>query len=238
MKLSTLIMTALFTPVLLAGTPENIKASLAIVSPTLNVEEITETAVPGVYQVVAGPTIIYSDATGKYFFEGPLYHLEDNKEFTNVTADRQAVHVKKVIDAVDPATMIVFKAPEEKTYITVFTDIDCGYCRALHKEVDALNAAGITVRYLAFPRVPAGEASFIKAQSVWCAPDRNAALTAAKQGKDPAPATCSDPVTAHQNVGKSLQFSVTPVIVFKNGTVLPGYMPSKELIAMAEKESR
>lgn len=237
MKLRAFLMTSLMAPLLMAGPQEDIKASLAIISPSLKVEEITQTAVPGVYQIVAGPTILYSDATGKYFFEGPLYHLEANKDFTNITAERQAVFVKKTLDAVDPATMIVFKAPQEKTYITVFTDIDCTYCRALHKEVGDLNKAGVTVRYMAFPRVPAGQSSFIKAQNVWCAADRNNALTLAKQGEEPKPASCKDPVAMHQEIGKSLQFAVTPVIIFKNGTVMPGYLPAKELISMAEKES-
>jgi thiol:disulfide interchange protein DsbC len=237
MKLPAFILTALIAPVLMAAPQEDIKASLAIISPNLKVEEVSETGIPGVYQIVAGPTILYSDATGKYFFEGPMYHLEANKDFTNLTAKRQAVLVKKTLDGVDPASEIIFKAPEEKTYITVFTDVDCTYCRALHKEVGELNAAGVTVRYMAFPRVPAGQPSFIKSQSIWCATDRNAALTAAKQGTDPAAATCKDPVLTHQEIGKSLQFSATPVIVFKNGTVMPGYVPAKELIPMAEKES-
>lgn len=237
MKLPAFLITALVAPILMAGPQEDIKSSLAIISPNLKIEEITQTSIPGVYQIVAGPTILYSDATGKYFFEGPLYHLENNKDFTNLTAQRQAVLVKKTLDTVDPTTMITFKAPEEKTYITVFTDIDCTYCRALHKEVGDLNKAGITVRYMAFPRVPAGQPSFLKAQAVWCAPDRNAALTLAKQGNEPVPASCKDPVAAHQEIGKSLQFAVTPVIVFKNGTVMPGYVPAKELIPMAEKES-
>lgn len=237
MRLSALMMTTLFAPFLFAAPADDIKASLAQISPTLKVDEITQTAIPGIYQIVAGPTVLYSDASGKYILEGPMYHFNAQKELVNITAERQAVHVKEVLSKVDPSTMIIFKAPQEKTFITVFTDIDCGYCRALHKEVGALNNAGISVRYMAFPRVAAGEPSFVKAQSVWCAPDRNEALTLAKQGKDPKPATCNDPVAAQQNVGKSLQLNVTPVIVFKNGTVMPGYMPSNELIPLALKES-
>ena len=48
--------------------------------------------------------------------------------------------------------MIVYKAPNEKHSITVFTDISCGYCRKLHRELNDLLDAGITVKYLAFPR--------------------------------------------------------------------------------------
>ncbi len=233
MKLSTILATALFAPLLLAAPQEDIKASLKVISPTMTIDEVTESPVSGVYQVVAGSTILYSDKTGKYFFEGPLYHLNADKKFENLTAKRQAVIVKKAIDSVDPSTLIIFKAPQEKTYITIFTDIDCGYCRALHKEVPELNAAGITVRYMAFPRVPAGQPSFIKSQSVWCAPDRNAALTAAKGGAEPTPATCKDPVLEQQKLGQSLQFTGTPVIIFKDGTVSPGYMPAKDLIKAA-----
>ncbi len=237
-KFSVLLTTALFTPLLFAATPqENIKASMAIVAPTMQIEEITETPVAGIYQIVSGPTILYSDASGKYVFEGSLYRLDADKQFTDLTAERREKFVQKTLSTVDPKTFITFAAPHEKTYITVFTDIDCGYCRELHKEVPELNKAGITVRYMAFPRVPQGQPSFVKAQSVWCAEDRQAALTAAKQGKEPAAATCQDPVLAHQQIGHLLQFSGTPVIIFKNGKVVPGYVPVKNLIPMAEKES-
>ena len=133
--------------------------------------------------------------------------------------------------------MIVF-APEGKpSYtITVFTDIDCGYCRKLHGEMAGYNAEGIKVQYLFYPRAGEGSPSFAKAVSVWCADDRRTALTDAKAGKSIPDKTCPNPVKEHLELGEKMGVSGTPAIVLENGEMVPGYIPPKRLAAMLKEK--
>jgi thiol:disulfide interchange protein DsbC len=217
-----------------SANPEQIiKAKLNQMMPELSVDSIQKSPVNNLYLVTSGAQVLYMTADAKYLIQGDMYDVQNTAKPVNLSDSVREVHTKEILSKVDPATMIIYPAKPEKTVITVFTDIDCTYCRALHKEVKELNAAGITVRYLAFPRTPKGTASYNKAIHVWCASDRNAALDLAKTGKEPAVANCKHPVDAHHQVAKALGVNVTPVIIMQNGTMIPGYLPAKDLIKVA-----
>jgi thiol:disulfide interchange protein DsbC len=113
----------------------------------------------------------------------------------------------------------------------VFTDIDCGYCRKLHAQINDYMKAGISVEYLFFPRAGVGSESFDKAVSVWCAKDRKAAFTAAKAGKDPAPAKCDNPVADQYKLGAQGGVDGTPTILAADGTKIGGYLAPDQLVA-------
>jgi len=126
--------------------------------------------------------------------------------------------------------MIIFPAKNSKHTISVFTDIDCGYCRKLHNEIDQYNAKGITVRYLAFPRAGIGSPSYDKAVSVWCEKDRQAAMTRSKSGETLPKASCKNPVAEEYELGQLLGVNGTPALVLDNGSLLPGYVPANRLV--------
>ena len=138
-----------------------------------------------------------------------------------------------MLAAIDPATMITF-APEHPQYtVTVFTDIDCGYCRKLHKEMAEYNRRGIAIRYLSFPRAGIGSESCKKAVAVWCAKDRQAALTAAKADQPvaaPDP-SCKNPVDEHFHLTRVFNLDGTPTMVLEDGSLIPGYVPADRLKA-------
>jgi len=116
----------------------------------------------------------------------------------------------------------------------VFTDIDCGYCRKLHADMDKYNAQGIRVRYLFYPRAGLRSESYRKAVSVWCADDRKAAMTAAKTGR-PLPArSCVNPVADQYNLGRQLGVRGTPALVLEDGEIIPGYVPPDKLRTMLD----
>ena len=76
---------------------------------------------------------------------------------------------RAVLDAVPRDRRIVFAPANPKYRVTVFTDIECGYCRKLHTQIADYNKPGIAVEYLFFPRMGLGCESFNKMVSVWCA---------------------------------------------------------------------
>lgn len=196
-------------------------------------DAVNEAPVDGLYEVTYGPKLYYVSLDGRYLFTGELYDL---KSRTNLTEQNRAGARLKALSAIDESSMIVYKAKgEEKHVVTVFTDIDCGYCRKLHSGMAKMNELGITVRYMAFPRAGINSPSYDKAVSVWCAKDRNKAMDVAKSGKKPEPATCDAPVKEHYAMGQMLGVTGTPALVLQDGTLMPGYLPPQQLSMALDK---
>ena len=151
-------------------------------------------------------------------------------------ATRAAARVE-MLGAVDPAEMIVFRADgEPKHVVTIFTDIDCGYCRQFHRDIDRVNALGIEVRYLFYPRTGPDTESWAKADKVWCADDRNAALTRAKLGGSIPDNDCGEtPVAEHYALGRKVGVRGTPAMFAENGELIGGYLPPDELLETLEE---
>ena len=203
-----------------------IKQSLAKVLPGVTPDEIRPSPMQGVSEVLVGPRLFYISDDGRYLLQGSLIDLETRKD---ISEERRKGMRLDAINKVGSENMIVFPAEEERHTITVFTDIDCGYCRKLHSEIGQFNAEGITVRYLMFPRSGIDSPSYDKAVSVWCADDRRAALTQAKAGKDIASRKCDNPVKDQYELGGMMGVSGTPALILDNGEMLPGYVPAKRL---------
>jgi len=204
--------------------------------PSLQIEGINPSEIKGLYEVMAGANIFYVSEDGRYLIQGRMFDLVDKKDLTE---EKLAVAKAKLINSVATDEMIIFQAPMQKYVINIFTDIDCGYCRKLHAEIDQYMAEGITVRYLFFPRAGKDSDSYKKAVSVWCADDRNAALTAAKSGSTPPPEkTCENPVDEHMALGDELGVRGTPMMISPKGVVYPGYMPAKKLAEALSQENK
>ncbi len=199
-------------------------------APNLPIEDVYEAPLPGFIAVeLAGGNVLYGSADGRYFyFGGDLYEM--GAELVNLTEGRRATKRKRLLDAVPMEEMVVFSpAGTTRTHVSVFTDIDCGYCRKLHQEVAEINALGIEVRYLAYPRAGMGTPSAAKIITAWCADDRNDAMTALKAGEQVPMASCSNPVANQIELGRQVGVSGTPAIVTADGRLLPGYMPAQDL---------
>ena len=219
----------------MAADTAQLEQMLARIIPGKSADSITATPVPGLYEVVYGPQVFYVSADGRYLVTGDLVDLKNQH---NLTEERRAGARLKAIDAVGEDAMIIYSPKGEvKHTVTVFTDIDCGYCRKLHKGMKEMNDLGIRVRYLAFPRAGLGSSAYREAVSVWCAKDRNAAMDAAKAGVPVPPADCKDnPVAREYQLGRSLDVNGTPAMVLDDGRMLPGYLPPKRLLAVLEEK--
>ena len=125
---------------------------------------------------------------------------------------------------------LIFEPETVKHTVTVFTDIDCAYCRKLHREMPELQALGVKVRYIFYPRSGPGSKSWQKADWVWCADDRNTALTDAKADRPIEAKQCDTPVDIHYNLGRQVGLTGTPAIVLETGDMFPGYIPAKLLV--------
>ena len=196
--------------------------------PGMTPDRVVESPVPGLYEVSFGADVLYVTKDGGYALQGDLINLA-NKE--NLTETRRAQGRLQIIKALKEKDMIVFpaKAGNTRHTVTVFTDVDCSYCRKMHSEMADYNKLGITVRYLAFPRSGVDAPSYNKAIGVWCAKDRRAAMTKAKRGDDVELKKCNNPVQTHLAAAERLGVSGTPTLVLEDGTVVPGYLPPDRL---------
>lgn len=207
-------------------------ARLKALRPEIPIESVANSPLPGILQLnLAGGTVFYGTADGRYLFAGDLYELGDD-DLVNLAEQGRIGKRHELMAAVDPKDMVIFPATgKTKAVINVFTDVDCGYCRKLHQEVPRLNELGIEVRYLAYPRAGIGSRSYEKIVSAWCSDDPNAAITALKAGKEIPDATCPNPVADEYMLGQQVGVSGTPAIVLEDGRLLPGYMPADDLAA-------
>ena len=222
----------------LAGDPadpavaDRVRGSLAVLAPNVKPDSITATPVPGLYEVMFGPRLIYVSEDGRYVVQGSMIDLERRE---NLSEPRIAAAKMRAIEAVGEANMLIYGPADAAHTITVFTDVDCGYCRKLHSEMEGLNENGIRVRYLLYPRAGEKSPSYTKAVSAWCADDPHSALTLAKQGKEIPEKTCDNPVNKHLALGRTLGIQGTPTMVLEDGESLPGYVPANRLKALLEQ---
>ncbi len=201
--------------------------------PSVKIDSVKPSEVKGLYEVMVGTNIFYVSEDGKYLLQGRLVDMAAHKDLTE---EKLSGARKQAIEKIGQENMIVFKPKIGKYTVSVFTDIDCGYCRKLHSEIDQYLAQGITIQYLFFPRAGKGSDSYNKAVSVWCAKDRNAAFTDAKKGNTPAAKTCDNPVDKHMQLGADFDVKGTPMIVTEKGNIYPGYLPAKQLFEALESE--
>jgi len=213
---------------------ELIRQNLQKTLPGLEVGEIASSPVPGLYEVVVGDSVVYATADGRYLLQGSLLDLVEQK---NLTEPRMNGIKAEAIAKVSEENMVIFGPKDAKHTVTVFSDIDCGYCRKLHNEMDSYNEAGIRIRYLFYPRAGVNSESYKKAVSVWCADDRNQAMTTAKLGKPVEEKDCANPVQSHMQLGENVGVTGTPALVLENGKLIPGYIPANRLTAIIEQQS-
>ncbi len=201
--------------------------------PDLQYGEVSETPMAGIYQVpVHNGPILYTTAEGDYLVAGEMYQVLPG-QLVNLAEMARVEERRELLETLDTDEMIIFPATGGATraVITVFTDVDCGYCRRLHQEVPELNQHGVEVRYLAFPRAGAGSATFDKMVRAWCATDKQQAITDLKNGKNIRGDLCPDnPVAEQFELGRRFDVTGTPSLVLSDGTLVPGYRPWKDML--------
>jgi thiol:disulfide interchange protein DsbC len=208
--------------------PADVRARVVSKLHGATADDVAFSPVPGLYEVTMGGLIAYVSSDGKYLISGNVYDLETQQ---NLTATRRNSARSKALAAVSESQMIVFGPPNSKMTVTVFTDIDCGFCRKFHNQIADLNKAGVRVRYMMFPRTGPGTESWKKAEQVWCAADRRDALTRAKRGETVKAKNCGDAAIKTQyDMGSDLGVEGTPAIFTQNGDYIGGFLTPEELV--------
>jgi len=199
----------------------------------LEILNIKPTPIATIYEVELNTgELLYSDASGQYLFAGDMYRATPDGLLNLSAATRQQAVLRKLAAVPDGETIIFEPEGEVKATVSVFTDVDCGYCRQLHGEREQMLDYGIRLRYLAYPRGGENAESYDKMISVWCSDDRHRSLTQAKNGQNLPERDCDSPVLAHYNLGNELGIQGTPALVFPDGRLIPGYLEAPRMAAM------
>jgi thiol:disulfide interchange protein DsbC len=198
--------------------------------------DVAPSPIPGLYEVTMGGLIAYVSEDGKYLVSGNVYDLDSQ---VNLTASRRNSARAKALAAVSENQMIVFGPPNAKMTVTVFTDVDCTFCRKFHSQIAQVNKAGVRVRYMLFPRTGPGTESWKKAELVWCSADRREALTRAKKDEPIKAKPCGDSaVKAQYELGSDLGVEGTPAVFTQNGDYIGGYLTPDELVQAVQDSQK
>ncbi len=226
--------------------PAAITKTLKELVPDLKAESIKPTAVANLFEVVLNGQVMYMTGDGVHMLQGSLIDIKNKINLTEerrTELDAQRTELRRpvlmaALMKLSEADMVIFTPKKPVTHtVTVLTDIDCTYCRKMHNEIDKYLNKGIRVRYLLYPRSGLEGPSAEKAESVWCAKDRNAALTKAKSGEDPEKKQCDNPLQRITDFARATDISGTPALITDSGRMLPGYVPADQLAEFLEKDA-
>jgi len=205
-----------------------IRAALAKKFPDMKVDEVRASPMAGIYEVQLGGEVAYISGDGRFLIAGDMYEIDSR---TNITETGRQKSRVQALSKLDERDMIVFKPQKVKHTITVFTDVECGYCRKLHSEIAQLNDRGVQVRYLAYPRAGPGTEDWAKMEAVWCSIDRKKAITDAKAGKAVKAPACATPVAKQFRLGEQLGVRGTPAIFTETGEYIGGYLAPDQMVS-------
>lgn len=226
-----LLIAALFTisPLSQAATDQydSLRVTLSKVFPGLEISSFKKSGIEGVLEFNMGAKVLYVSKDGRYLFQGDIFDLVTQE---NLTDKAEQISRIATLEKFGEKNLLVYKAKDQKHHITVFTDVDCPYCRKLHEEVELYTNNGVSVHYVFLPFK--GQKSFDKSVSIWCAKDRLKAMDDAKKGIRIESATCENPIKKHMALGQEFGVRGTPAIVLDTGEMIPGYRPAADVLKM------
>lgn len=214
---------------------EAVRAKMDAMFQEIEPKNVNGSPIEGWYTVQKGSIVAYVSKDGRYLLQGDLIDLDEQVNLS----ERSRVDARRtLISSLDDNQGILFSPQEVKYRVTVFTDVDCTYCRKLHSQIDEYLAQGIEIRYMLYPRNGPASPTWNTSEDVWCATDRKGALTAAKLDRSFESHKCNaSSITESYMLGQDVGLTGTPAIVFDDGTLISGYLPPEALTARLQKAS-
>lgn len=213
---------------------DKLRTTLQTNLPDIPIDHLSVTRVPGIYEIISEGQVYYVDSTVSFLFDGNLVDLKGRQNLTELSMTAQNL---RYIDAIGEENMLIYKSNDAAPTrsMSVFTDLDCPFCQRLHSELDILLDAGVSVRYLLFPREGLNTTAHENLESVWCADDQHAAMTAAKRGELAPVASCDNPITQHFTLAQQLGLTATPMIYLDDGQRINGYLDAHTLLEVLDE---
>lgn len=214
---------------------EQVRQKVGEMFDMIDPEDVSTSPVDGWYMIHKGSVVVYISADGRYLLQGDLVDLDSQ---VNLSEKARSESRRDLLAGVTDEQTILFSPEEVKYSVSVFTDVDCTYCRRLHSQIDQYLAHGIQVRYLMYPRNGPASPTWNTAEDVWCASDRQNALTMAKLDRDFPTNKCDASIVQdHYVMGRDVGLNGTPAIVLEDGTLIGGYLSPEQLVATLEDKT-
>ncbi len=209
---------------------DNIIAKLRLAEPRLSIAKVESSQMEGIYKLTStGGKVLYASADGRFLIMGKMLEVTPDGLVDTHLVELAPVRRDRIAN-IALSDMVVFPAKgERKSYINVFTDVACGLCTLLYMKVETLNARGIEVRYLPFPRGGIGSRSYSKFESAWCADDRFDAMRRVQIGESIPKLSCQNSVAEHYSLALNVGVNTVPAIVLADGTLLQGFRSAQEM---------
>jgi thiol:disulfide interchange protein DsbC len=220
-KLLSLLLSTLCS-VAHAGETE-IRQSLQSKFPNIGkLEHVVKTPYSGLYEIVVGEQLLYTDEQGLYLFDGSII---DVKTRTDLSDQRRHQLFAIEFDKLPLELAVKRVKGNGQRKMAYFTDPNCGYCKKLEKELTKVN--NVTLYMFMYPIFPGSEEIV---RNVRCAKDPIKAWDEQMQkGISPANVSCKVPTDKIIALAKKLKVNGTPNLIFADGTQVPGYLPAEEL---------
>ena len=215
--------------------PAEERERIAELFESISPENVGPSPIDGWYTIHKGSIVAYISVDGRYLLQGDLIDLDSR---ANLTEDLRWDARRELMSSVGEDDAIMFSPDEVKFTVSIFTDIECTYCRRLHNQIDDYLEHGIAVRYFLYPRGGPASRSWNTSEEVWCSADRGEALTLAKLDRKFETSSCdSSMIGDHYIMGQEVGLSGTPAIVLDDGELVSGYMPPDALKQRLEQKA-
>ena len=202
-----------------------------VIPEELSITSFIKSDLESFYEVeLSDGTFFYYSNDGEHLFLGDLFRIEKDN-LLNLSYAREKEKVLSVLSDLDKNSAIKFSSQDKKHEVFIFTDVDCGYCRKFHSQIQSYLDLGIEVNYLSFPREGLNSKTAKKLVTAWCSDDKQVAITELKNGKELPFQNCdSNPIEEHYNLARRIGITGTPTIITKAGISIPGLMEANELM--------
>lgn len=204
-----------------------IRKALESAYPGIPIASVAPAPVPGLFEVLVGSDIVYTDAHGKYLVQGVLVDVASKR---NLTEERLQVINRVDFKALPLDRAIVTKRGAGERKMVVFADPNCGYCKRLEREY-LPGVKNVTIYTVLIPILSPD--SVAKSRNVWCAADRAKAWDDLILRDVPAPLAAEGCDTkgldANLEFAKKHRVTGTPTMFFEDGARLAGALPTEQI---------
>jgi len=206
--------------------------------PQAVVDSVEPTPIPNIYEVRAGRSIMYMDASGRYVFVGELYDFHSRK---NLTAEKLLALNTMQFDDLPLDLAVRLGSANATKRLAVFDDVDCPYCKRFHEEtLPRLLKDGVAAYIFLYPITSLHPQAEAKSKIVWCSENRAAALDAALHNTLllTQEASCSTPLAEIGALAAKLGIKGTPTLILDTGLRLDGFVTYDALMARWQSSAR
>ena len=207
-----------------ASTEDEIKKAFETQFPPEKVASVQKTPYAGLYEVVIGEQVFYTDDKACFVMNGSVMDMTTKNNLTQERVNE--------ITAVDFSTLPLQSAIKQvrgdgSRVFAIFSDPNCPYCKRIEKDLTKLD--NITLYTFLYPIL--SQDSMTRAKAVWCSADRatvwNEMMASGVAPRDPG--TCATPVEQNLELGKKLHVSGTPTLFFANRRKVVGVQTLAQL---------